>query len=74
MWFLEWAERPLRPKEDELRGKYGPVWEQFFDRCNERGVRQGRSRRPAVSDCDFSDPELPTIDDLRSKLRWPFPC
>ena len=73
VWFLEWAERPLKRKEDALIRKYHPVWEQFFDRCNEQEVRQGLSRGPAVSACDFSDPALPRIDNLLSNLLWPFP-
>jgi len=74
VWFLECADSPVQKKEYELRNKYGPVWEQFFERCNERKVREGQSRGPAVSACDFSDLELPGIDDLRSDLLWPFPC
>lgn len=71
LMFLTRDESFVEDEEDKLIAEYGPVWQEFLRMCNERGVRQGKSRGPAVTRCDFTDPALPKIDGLQSKRLWP---
>ncbi len=71
VWFtaVDWA--VIESEEKGFIKKYAPVWEQFLGLCNDRGVREDKPLGPAVSDCDFTNPSLPTLDGLQSTLLWP---